>query len=279
MRGAVTEAPAIDTGQDGFDSREAVTDDAFLGGALAISQPADGYRAGMDAVVLAGAVALPDAKSAPRDGIRLLDAGCGVGTVGLALALRAPHGRIDLVEREADLAKLARHNAIRNGLSERVSVIEADLLRPRARLQPDRYTHAVSNPPFYVATDIRSPQNALRARAHAFGASDLDAWIAALHRSLVGRGLLTLIYPAENLVALMGALGANARFGAVQVVPVYSRDDGRPARRVLVQACKGSRAPSVLRPPLYLHEMGAHAFREDVRRVMTGPAALDIWDR
>ena len=61
--------------------RETLTDDAFLGGQLRLFQPAQGYRAGMDAVLLAAAV--------PAEaGQRVLDLGCGAGTAGLCLAKR-----------------------------------------------------------------------------------------------------------------------------------------------------------------------------------------------
>ena len=47
-------------------------DDAFLGGRLVLRQPLRGYRAGMDAVMLAAACPA-------RAGERVLDLGSGVG--------------------------------------------------------------------------------------------------------------------------------------------------------------------------------------------------------
>ncbi|MCU0955509.1 MAG: hypothetical protein MUC37_13135 [Hyphomicrobium sp.] len=55
----------------------ATTEDAFLGGRLRILQPARGYRAGMDAVLLAASV---------ESGYgTVLDCGAGVGTAGLCV--------------------------------------------------------------------------------------------------------------------------------------------------------------------------------------------------
>ncbi|HET6223567.1 MAG TPA: hypothetical protein VFE11_15445, partial [Dongiaceae bacterium] len=51
-----------------------VTDDAFLGGALRILQPKEGYRAGIDAVFLAAAA---PARTSRKE--RVLDVGAGVG--------------------------------------------------------------------------------------------------------------------------------------------------------------------------------------------------------
>ena len=50
----------------------AVRHDDFLGGRLRLAQPASGYRAGADAVMLAAACAA-------RPGQSVLDLGCGAG--------------------------------------------------------------------------------------------------------------------------------------------------------------------------------------------------------
>jgi tRNA1Val (adenine37-N6)-methyltransferase len=79
-----------------------VTKDAFLGGAIHVLQPKTGYRAGLDAVLLAAAC--PVATSTA--GATVLDCGAGVGTAALCVASRVPSARLTLVERESDLAAL-----------------------------------------------------------------------------------------------------------------------------------------------------------------------------
>ena len=54
------------------------TDNAFLGGRVQLLQPRRGYRAGVDPVLLAAAVAA-------RPGEAVLELGCGVGTALLCL--------------------------------------------------------------------------------------------------------------------------------------------------------------------------------------------------
>ena len=91
------------------------TEDAVLGGRLVLRQPKRGHRFGHDAILLAAAV---DA----RPGEIAVDIGAGVGTAGLALAHRVPDLKVRLVEVDTTLADLARENAARNRLSDRVSV-------------------------------------------------------------------------------------------------------------------------------------------------------------
>jgi tRNA1(Val) A37 N6-methylase TrmN6 len=69
--------------------RPLVTNDAFLDGALSIRQLRSGYRAGLDAVMLAAAV--PGEAGRP---LRVLDVGAGVGTAGLCVAHRLPFAQV-----------------------------------------------------------------------------------------------------------------------------------------------------------------------------------------
>ncbi len=109
-------------------SGEQLTDDAFLGGALQILQPRLGYRAGIDAVLLAAAV--PDL----REPLEVIDIGAGVGTAGLCLARRIPYAKVVLLEREPELAQIAVENVRRNGLTDRVRVIEGEVGMASAEL-------------------------------------------------------------------------------------------------------------------------------------------------
>src|SRR5207245_1209151 len=125
------------------------SDDAFLGGRLRILQPATGYRAGLDGVLLAATLGVEP------PGAQVLDLGSGVGVVGLCVAQRLQDARIAMVERDARLAALARRNAERNGFGARVQVIEADILQPLGA-SPElaagagTFDHVLANPPFHV---------------------------------------------------------------------------------------------------------------------------------
>lgn len=231
------------------------TDDAFLGGRLAILQPATGYRAGLDAVLLAAATPVMAGAKA-----RVLDAGAGVGVVGLAIATRVPDARILGLEIDADLVALARCNAHRNGLGDRVEMMVADigrggaLLHDPARpagLDPGNFQHVVANPPFYGEGSGTAPASSVRRVAHQMPGDGLGRWIALLATAAATGATLTLIHRADALDRILAAL--DGRFGAVRIRPVHPTAD-RPAARVLIWAVKGSRAPLTLLPGLVLHD-------------------------
>src|SRR5437868_13035431 len=103
------------------------TEDRVLDGRVRLRQPARGYRAGLDAALLAAAC---DAGA----GARVVEAGCGAGAALLAAAVRRPGARLLGIEREPQAARLARENAALNGLEGRVEIVEGDVAQPFARL-------------------------------------------------------------------------------------------------------------------------------------------------
>lgn len=258
-----------------------LTDDAFLGGQLQILQPRSSYRAGLDAVLLAAAVPVVEGGAE-----RVLDAGAGVGVVGLAIARRVSDARVSLVEIEPDLIELARQNIARNGLAGRVEVIVADVMAGGAgftqvtraqnqewpRPNPGAYAHVAANPP-YLLDGHRSPSpDPLKTRAHGMGAGGLDAWARFLATAAKHGGTATVIHRADALAALLAAL--DGRFGALKILPIHPRA-GLPASRVILQGSKGSRAPLELRPALVLHGEGA-GFLPPVDAILRGGHKLVV---
>tara|TARA_R110002072_G_C7855474_1_gene526024 strand:- start:95 stop:850 length:756 start_codon:yes stop_codon:yes gene_type:complete len=231
------------------DAAPALTRDVFLGGTLGIWQPARGYRAATDPVLLAAAVAA-------RPGQEVLELGCGAGVALLALGARVPDLVLCGVERQALYAELARRNARDNGLPARIET--ADITALPADLRQG-FDHVLINPPYYPPT---APAATDSGRAAALREdTPLEIWLDTALRRLKPGGYLTVIHLAERLPDLLAAIGSRA--GAVRVRPLTARA-GRAAGRVLLQARKGARGPFQLLAPLILHLGDRHlADRDD----------------
>jgi FkbM family methyltransferase len=249
-------------------SERATTKDAFLGGALKIYQPRNGYRAGIDPVLLAGLVA-PEAPGP------VLDVGAGVGVVGLCVASRCPDTNVVLFEREPWLAELARRNACENGLGARVSVLEADIASPNAALENARISEGtfpvvLANPPFHDENRGTSAESRLKATSHQMPEAALDVWVRFMCRMTAPGGRAAIIHKAEAISQVLAAY--ERRFGAVRVLPIHARA-GEPAIRVIVEGVKGSRAPVSIRAGLVLHGSDGK-FLPGVQDVLRNGAAL-----
>jgi tRNA1(Val) A37 N6-methylase TrmN6 len=252
----------------------ATTLDAFLGGRLMLLQPATGYRAGLDAVLLAATVPGGEA----RGSLRIADLGAGIGTVGLCVAARLLSSRLTLIEREGALVALARQNIARNELDARVCVVSADIEAPAAALDAlgltaDTFDHVVANPPFQVVGEGRLPADPLRARARVMAAGGVERWVRACARLVRPGGTAAMIHRGDALPELLGAF--SGRFGALAVLPVHPRSS-EPAARVIVTGTKGSGGGVCLLPGLVVHDAAGHEFTAMLQAILRGGAGLEL---
>ena len=216
--------------------------DHMLGGRVALVQPAAGYRAAVDPVLLAAAV---DA----AQGERAIDLGCGVGTAALCLMTRVPALRVVGIDCDPAAVALAADNGRRNR-RDGFTAHTLDLLGERApvvALGP--VEHVLTNPPFHAAPASDPSRDPAKARATIAGFPLAD-WLERAAALLAPRGDLTVIYRADRLDGLLAALPK--ALGGVTVVPLWPRA-GAPAKRVIVTAVKGSRAPCTVTAGLVLH--------------------------
>lgn len=244
---------------------EQLTDDRLLGGRVRFSQPAHGYRVAIDPVLLAAAVPA-------RPGERVLDAGAGTGAASLCLAARVPECRIVGLEVQRPLQRIASHNVAQNDLGGRVEMVEGDLERPPPRLAAASFDHVMTNPPHLQAAATSPSPNRQRALAHAEANLHLADWLLACLRMLKPAGRLTLIHRTDRLSEALAALLGRA--GEVIVFPLWPAA-GRPAKRMLIHARKGARAPLRLLPGLSLHDERG-AFCPRVEDVLREGRALDL---
>jgi tRNA1(Val) A37 N6-methylase TrmN6 len=222
----------------------AVTEDRLLGGRIRLRQPVDGYRAAIDPVFLAAAVAVEPQQL-------VLDVGCGPGAAMLCLAARVPHCRVVGLEMQRDLVRLAGDNAILNAMETRVSVMIGDLLHPPPRLSPGAFDHVMANPPFNERGRVIPSVIPGKADATIEGDADLAAWVRFSLAMVRSKGTVTFIHRADRIDALLGQIAGRA--GEVVVFPLWA-GEGRAASRVLVRARKQIAAPARLAPGLVLHE-------------------------
>lgn len=240
-----------------------VAESALLGGRVRLRQPMRGYRAGMDAALLAASVEA-------RPGERLIEAGCGAGGVLMQVATRRPGVFLTGLERDAAAAALARQNAELNGVDARTIILNGDVARGFRVLDLPPFDWAISNPPFF------DDPGALRAPAEgklgAWMADDgLAAWAGFLLKSVREGGRIVVIHRADRLADILSLLSPKAGSFAIRPIQPYA---DQPAKRVLVQAIKTGRAPLRLLPALVLHDRSDAKHSREAEAILRGEAGL-----
>jgi tRNA1(Val) A37 N6-methylase TrmN6 len=246
------------------------TDDGFLGNRLKLLQPEKGYRAGLDAVLLAASVPA-------REGERALEAGAGVGVASLCLAARVPGLEVAGLELQPDLVRLAERNIERNGLSGRVSILEGDIgLSPRdlaaLGLEPNSFHHVFANPPFHDPATSPAPPDAGKAQAHLTLGSDLGDWVRFCCTLARPKGIVTFIHRADALAGLLAAM--TGHLGGIEIFPLWPAA-GKSAARIIVRGQRDSRAPLIIRPGLVLHGRDGR-FTDRAEAILRGGEALRL---
>ncbi len=239
-----------------------LTCDDFLNGRVQLWQPRKGYRAGVDAVLLAASVPA-------KAGQTVLDLGCGAGAAALCLGARVAGLDLLGVERQALYAGLAQ----RNGLS----CVKADLADLPKDLRQRSFDHVIANPPYFDRAHGHAAEDV--AREGAMGeVTPLETWVDVAARRLAPKGYLHMVHRTERLPALLSAL--NGRLGSIELCPLQPRA-GRGAELVLLRARKEGRAAFRLHAPILIHaaahhERDAEDYTPDVRAALRDGAAL-VW--
>ncbi len=210
----------------------------LLGGRVFYRQHTNGYRTGLEPVLLAACVPA-------RPGERVVEGGTGAGAGLLCLATRVAGVDGLGVEIDPALASLARENFAANGLGRFVCEA-ADL----AGWRGGTYDHAFANPPWHAADGTPSPCAGRRLAKQA-GPGLLAGWAMALAAGLRRGGTLSLILPAGLVAEGVTAL---QRSGCPQVSirPLWPRA-GYAARLVILTGVRLGGGSGAILPGLVLH--------------------------
>lgn len=241
-----------------------LTEDTLLDGRIRIRQPARGYRVNVDTLLLAAAVEAPS-------GARLMEAGCGVGAALIAVAARSENTELLGVERDRNIAAIARENVALNAMPQRIQIVTGDALDRGANWGV--FAGVFLNPPFDREDEVRAPAEARR-HAHITELS-LHRWVGALADRLSGGAALTLIHRAAKTPELLAAF--EGRLGGVELIPIRPYAEA-PAKRIIARARKGSRAPLRLLKGYDLHDRSGAKFTPEIEAVLRGEAIVGWGD-
>jgi release factor glutamine methyltransferase len=115
---------------------------------------------------------------APRETLRVADVGTGSGCLAVALAWELPHGEVFATDISRAALAVARRNAARHGVADRIHFLQSDLLAGLAQTDPSGVgaRHAVppstqrgplfdlivSNPPYIARNEAAQLQREVR---------------------------------------------------------------------------------------------------------------------
>lgn len=219
-------------------------DDLILGG-YKLLQAEQGYRFSIDAVLLAHFPALNGVHTA-------VDLGTGNAPIPIILAERKKDLYIHGLELQDSMVKRARRSIILNRLEERVFVHQGDIRTIEDFLPGGCAELVLSNPPFWKAGEGKISLNPEQAVARHELKLDLTAVIRAAAYLLKQKGRFVMIHRADRLLEILEAC-QEAHLYPRRLRTVHPFLD-RPAKLVLLEACKNLPGHLELMPPLIIYE-------------------------
>lgn len=211
-----------------------------LGNGIVYEQ--DVLAMGTDSVLLADFVL-------PARG-RVCDLGCGAGAVMLLMALKGGSTALfDGVELRAGAVEKARRNIERAGLSDRMSVYQADLRTLHETFASAAYTVVVSNPPYMPVGGSIPPEEEDACIARTERCCTVNDLCAAAAYLLQYGGRFCVVYPPERLSALMRVMRENG-IEPKRLRLFCRRQNTRPSL-VLVEGRRGGKEGLEILPSLF----------------------------
>ncbi len=161
----------------------------FLSGDFRIFQRVDGHRWSLDDLVTADYAA--QAVEAPR---RILDLGCGVGSVLLMLSWRFPTSELVGIEAQELSLGLLRRSLLWNGVEDRVSVHHGDIREVAFDASFDLVS---GTPPYFLPGEGVESPHVQRAPCRFEHRGGVEVYLEAMRRALRPDGVGALCAAAR----------------------------------------------------------------------------------
>jgi len=187
---------------------------------------------------------------------RVLDLGCGIGSVLLMTAWRLPGARLLGIEAQEESLALARRSVAHNGVEARVELRLGDLRDPAALRAEEHgaFDLVTATPPYIPPGDGVLPRDAQKAHARFELRGGIEDYCAAAARALAPGAPLVCVWAAAQEERALAAARA-AGLAPASVWPVIFRA-GQPPLILLMAFERGgdvARAPR-REPPLPIRD-------------------------
>jgi tRNA1Val (adenine37-N6)-methyltransferase len=196
---------------------------------------------------------------------RLLDLGCGIGSVGLLMLLRLPHAKLVAVEAQTISAHLFRRTLEANNIAAPVTVIENDLREAGLLDEYVAFDLITANPPYITPGKGRVSPHPQRAAARLELRGDIFDYCRLAKQKLAPGGRFVFCHSASDARPERAIDRAGLRL--LQRQDVIFRKHKTPTIALFVCAHEGDRqdeAPLLIRDEEGVMTARMHGIRREM---------------
>ena len=213
----------------------------------------------MDALLLADFVTCYDSG-------RIIDLGTGSGIIPLILCRRFTEATAIGIDSNAAMTALARENTVRNGLADRVEIIQRDILAMKSLFPVSSFDAVTANPPFRTPESGRISPRAGRDTARHESTAGIAGFLAAAKYLVKPSGRIWFIHHPDRLAEFIHQ-AATLNLSLLRLRMVHGAIT-LPARIFLAELAKARKSATTVLPPLVIH--GEDGSRTPEARLILG---------
>jgi len=224
---------------------------------LRLIQKKDGFRFGVDAVLLAN---FTDVKK----GDSVVDLGTGTGIIPVLLAGKTLAKTIVGLEIQPDIAEMAERSVELNNLQDRVKVVCGDIKEAIGNFGPSSFNVVVTNPPYMnKGGGLVNPSDTKAISRHEIMCTIEDI-VSVSSRLVVPGGQLSMVHRPERLVDIVCLMRK------YRIEPKYIRfvhpSPYKKANLILIKGTRDGNPQLKMMDPLYVYDENGN-YSEEINRI------------
>lgn len=238
--------------------------DYLLAENLRIIQSPSVFSFSLDAVLLARFAHIPLRASG-----KIVDLCAGNGVIPLFLSARTKSD-ITAVELQPRLASMAERSIAYNDLSNRITVLNDNVINIAEKIGYETYDAVTCNPPYFPAHEAteRNIGEHFAIARHEIHLT-LEEAVKSASQLLKQGGKAAFVHRPGRLLDIVSAMRAN-RLEPKRMRFVYPKE-GKEANTLLIEGTKDGKPDLKILPPLYVYD--AHGeYTEEVKELLYGTA-------
>lgn len=209
---------------------------------IVLQQEKNGLKYGTDAYLLYAF--MPKAgKNAVCEG------GCGSGIISLLLLKSGKCGHAVCIDVQDSSCKIAKNNALQNGLSEKMAVVCSDILDFRCEHEFDAF---LCNPPYMKENSGKTNTYTEKYIARHETTADIGGFAACAYRVIKDGACAYFVYRPDRCADIIYALKQN-RLEPKIITFVHATKEHEPCL-MLIKAKKNSKSGMLLTKPLIIYD-------------------------
>ena len=214
---------------------------------LKIIQNTDGFCFGIDSVLLS------EFSKDIKKGSKVIDLGTGTGIISFLLIAKTELKNVVGIEVQEEVAEMASRSIKLNNLENKFKIINCDIKDINLQVEKNTFDVVVTNPPYKKMNTGGKNENSKKLISRHEFLADIFDFISAAKNVLKDRGTLYMVHRPERLTDIIYGLRQN-KLEPKKIRFVYSKENSKEAKLVLIKAVKNGGDFLQIDKPLYIYK-------------------------